>query len=102
MTSRMVARTSIDRGACMPSSTPTAAEDQLRHARSVLEADLRAGEDRRAEDLFAQNPALATDTEAALELIYTEHVIREELGQAPTPEQWCARFPRWRGDLEQL
>ncbi|MDB5352187.1 MAG: repeat-containing protein [Planctomycetota bacterium] len=67
-----------------------------------LESALRAGESLRAEDMIAAHPGLTSDTEAVLELIYSEFVIREELGQDPSPEAWYARFPEWQADLEQM
>jgi WD40 repeat protein len=67
-----------------------------------LERRLRAGEPCRAEDLFAAFPALAADPDAALELIYTEFVVREELGQRPLLAEWPDRFPQWGADLQQL
>src|SRR5947209_12796447 len=81
---------------------PSAAESQLRRARAELESDLRAGHDRRAETLIAAYPAVAADTEAALELVYTEFVVRQQLGQNPDPSSWLDRFPQWRSDLEQM
>ena len=67
-----------------------------------LEAALRAGKDQRTESLFFTYPNVAEDPEAAIELVYTEFVIRQKLGQNPTPEEWYARFPRWKADLEQM
>src|SRR4051812_46655996 len=81
---------------------PSDAESQLRRARAELETDLRAGHDRRAETLIAAYPAVAADTEAALELVYTEFVVRQDLGQNPDPSSWLDRFPQWRADLEQM
>src|SRR6476660_4980031 len=83
-------------------SSSDSSGDRLRQARSQLERAVRAGEAARAEDLLAAFPDLADDTEAVLELAYTEFVVREELGQSPSTADWLARFPRWRVDLEQL
>jgi WD40 repeat protein len=77
-------------------------ESLLRQARAELERRLRAGEPCPAEALLAAHPALAADAEAALELVYAEFALREELGQQPTPEEWFARFPAWRDRLERL
>jgi WD40 repeat protein/serine/threonine protein kinase len=79
-----------------------APEQQLRLAGAELERRLRAGQPCRTEELLAAFPALAADKEAALELIYTEHVLREELGQRLSLAEWSARFPQWRTDLKQL
>jgi serine/threonine-protein kinase len=75
------------------------AEKQLRHACAELDRCLRAGQLCRAERFFAQVPLLASHDDHAVELIYTEFVTREELGQRPTPEEFYARFPRWQRRL---
>jgi eukaryotic-like serine/threonine-protein kinase len=79
-----------------------ALQRQLREACAELERCLRAGQPCAAEDLLAASPALGAHTEAALELIYTEFVLREELGQRPAAAELIGRFPQWRADLEQL
>jgi WD40 repeat protein/serine/threonine protein kinase len=87
----------------MASSTAeTVLERQLREACAELGRRIRAGEDCGAERLFADYPEVACHADSALELIYTEFVIREQLGQQPSPEQWYSRFPAWRQDLEQI
>ena len=86
----------------MSSVHPGLAEGQLRRARAELEAGLRGGADPRAEDLLAAYPAVAADPEAAIELVYTEFVVRQQIGQAPTPADWLARFPQWTTDLQQM
>jgi WD40 repeat protein len=78
------------------------AEGDLRRARAELESSLRGGGDARAEALLDAYPAVATDPEAALELVYTEFVVRQELGQNPTPADWLDRFPQYKTDLEQM
>jgi eukaryotic-like serine/threonine-protein kinase len=88
----------------MPTDVP-ATQDMaalLRRACDELERRLRGGQPCAAEDLFAAFPVLASDAEAAVELIYTEFVAREQLGQRPDPTDWLVRYPRWRDDLEQL
>jgi eukaryotic-like serine/threonine-protein kinase len=82
-----------------PSEVPT---QQLRQACAELEQRLRAGEDCRAEEFLATLPALASDADAVLELLYTEFVVREQLGQEPSVAAWYARFPQWQPDLQQL
>jgi WD40 repeat protein len=86
----------------MSSATPGTVEGQLRRARGELEAGLRAGTGVRAEELLLAYPAVAADPEAAIELVYTEFVVRGELGQSPRPDEWYERFPQWRADLEQM
>ncbi|MBI3762401.1 MAG: serine/threonine protein kinase [Chloroflexi bacterium] len=77
-------------------------EDELRQVCADLERRLCAGEASSAEAVFASRHELKSDADAALEVIYTEFVAREALGQRPTPEEFCARFPQWRDGLEQL
>jgi tetratricopeptide (TPR) repeat protein len=87
----------------MPSSRPTAdLAQQLRQACADLERRVRAAEPCRAEDILASYPDLASDGDAALEVIYTEYVVREQLGQHPIPADWHARFPQWRQQLEEV
>jgi WD40 repeat protein len=78
------------------------ADVQLRSACAELERRLRGGEACTAEELLAASPDLASQTDLALELVYTEFVVREQLGQRPEPTAWYERFPQWRHDLEQL
>jgi hypothetical protein len=52
--------------------------------------------------LLASHCHLASDLDAALEVIYTEFVTREHLGQRPVPAEFCQRFPQFRDGLEQL
>src|SRR5262245_9163630 len=82
--------------------TSSSLQVQLRQACSKLERRLRAGEGCTAEELLAACPALAADTDSALELIYTEFVLRQELGEGPSPAAFLARFPQWHDDLQKL
>ncbi len=92
----------VHENAVMPSANATVVESQLRRARTDLEEGLRAFVDKRTETLLDAYPALAADQEAALELVYTEFVLREQLGQNPDPDDWYRRFPHWKADLEQM
>ncbi|MDB5338145.1 MAG: repeat-containing protein, partial [Planctomycetaceae bacterium] len=76
-------------------------EMRLRQACAELDQGLRAGRDCRAEEFFAAAPELETQADAAIELIYTEFVTRQELGQQPQPADFCQRFPRWKTILEE-
>ncbi|HEV3447485.1 MAG TPA: serine/threonine-protein kinase [Gemmataceae bacterium] len=76
-------------------------ESLLRRACAELDRDLRAGRPCRAEDLLEQHSLLAADTDAAVELIYTEFSTREQLGQQPTEEEYLQRFPKWRQHLKE-
>jgi serine/threonine protein kinase/WD40 repeat protein len=84
-----------------PSREP-GSESLLRRACAELEWRLRGGKPCTAEELLAAFPDLAAETDSALELVYTEFVLREHLGQRPDPADWLARFPQWRHDLEEL
>ena len=74
----------------------------LRRACEELERRLRAGEFPAAEAVLAAHPDVAADPDAALELLYTEFVLGEELGRRPAPEGWYARFPELRDRLERV
>src|SRR5262245_10632019 len=75
-------------------------ECQLRQACAELDRTLRTGGRCRAEQFFAAFPLLGCQEDLAVELIYTEFVAREELGQRPTPEEYYARFGHLRERLE--
>jgi serine/threonine-protein kinase len=62
---------------------------------------LRAGDHCCAEDFFPALPGMDT-ADAALELVYTEFVVRKGLGQRPSSAVWLARFPQWRDRLERM
>jgi serine/threonine protein kinase len=74
----------------------------LQKAIAELEQRLRTGEACRAEDLLAALPDLLSDIDAALELVYTEFVLRMELEQKPTPAEYYQRFPAWEERLRRL
>ena len=74
----------------------------LRQVCAEMERRLCAGENCTAESLLASHSQLASDTDAALEVIYTEFVAREHLGQQPVPAEFCQRFPQFRDELEKL
>jgi serine/threonine protein kinase len=75
---------------------------ELAQACAEVERLLGAGQAASAEEVLAAHPALAGDDDAALEVVYTEFVAREALGQRPSPADFCARFPQWREGLAQL
>src|SRR5262249_21336367 len=59
----------------------------------------RGGERVPAEDYRQKVPALAADREAFLDLVWSEWLLREELGETPTPEEYFRRFPEFEPDL---
>jgi len=75
---------------------------RLRHICAELERRLLAGENYRSEDVFASDPELAINVDAALEVIYTEYVTRDQLGQQPSRDDVLSRFPQYQTPLEQL
>ena len=58
-----------------------------------------AGSRPSVEDLIDGSP-LRNDPEAQLDLIYNEIVLREELGEEPSAEEYVRRYPNLREDLE--
>ncbi len=45
------------------------------------------------EDFFGRDPGLLGDPERALELVYSEILLREELGESPDWDDYARRFP---------
>jgi eukaryotic-like serine/threonine-protein kinase len=74
----------------------------VRRACDELSRKLRAAIACRAEEFLAAEPSLASDSDAALELLYTEFVVREQLGQQPRVQEWLERFPQWQIELTQI
>ena len=77
-------------------------DQQLRITAADLEQRIRAGEQITAQDLLNSHPELVEDDESAVELIYTEFVTLEDVGQAHSPEEFLARYPRWQHRLSRL
>ena len=67
-----------------------------------LEDKIRSGVATSCESIFAKFPQVLSDKEAVLEVIYTEFVLRQELGQEASTKEWVGRFPQWSRDLEEL
>jgi serine/threonine-protein kinase len=53
-----------------------------------------------AEDYLRQQPALAAAPPHALDLIYSEFLLREELGELPAVEEYARRFPAFADELQ--
>lgn len=62
----------------------------------------RRGQRVPAEAYLAEQDALRSDEEAALDLIYGEFVVREQLGDRPRPDEYLGRFPQYAPRLERL
>jgi WD40 repeat protein/Flp pilus assembly protein TadD len=90
----------------LPAETPKANGPTLGPALSRaledLEKRIRLGQRQSCESILAAYPEVATNKDALLELVYTEHVVRQELGDEAPIEEWLDRFPQWRDDLRDL
>src|SRR5207248_3122966 len=82
-----------------------AGELSLPELLAVLLADQRcsweAGERLAAEKYLALSPTLQADLEYTIQLLYGEFLLREELGDSPTLEEYGERFPAYAGRLRQ-
>jgi serine/threonine protein kinase len=61
----------------------------LKHQRAAW----RQGQRVPVETYLAQQPTLHTDTQAVLDLIYNEILLREEIGESPHVDEYLVRFP---------
>jgi serine/threonine protein kinase/WD40 repeat protein len=72
---------------------------------AVLGVDQRqrwqSGERVPAENYLQRFADLQVDAERALELIYGEYLLREEMGEAPPAEEYLQRFPQYAERLEE-
>jgi WD40 repeat protein len=70
---------------------------------AVLRIDQRehwqAGECILAEAYLAGYPAVGAHPESAVDLVYGEFLLREEMGEGPALEEYTARFPRYAAQL---
>jgi WD40 repeat protein len=62
----------------------------------------RAGERVKAEAYFAQHPGLLAEGPAAVQLLYSEMMLRVESGEVPCVEEYLERFPRFSDQLRLL
>ena len=53
------------------------------------------GERTPVEVYLSENPVLRDDTNAVLDLIYHEFVLRQRMGEAPKLDEYLSRFPDW-------
>jgi serine/threonine-protein kinase len=71
---------------------------------AVLSADQwrrwQAGQRVAAEEYLRRCPALADNPDAAVDMIYGEFLIRDELGEAPTQQEFLDRFPQFANRLQ--
>jgi WD40 repeat protein/serine/threonine protein kinase len=85
---------------------PSGGDEPGRPDLSLLRADQRRrwqqGEPMLVEAYLRQHPAIQDDSEAVLDLVYNEWMLREEQGQAPPLEEYQRRFPQLAGPLKDL
>ncbi len=86
-------------------SSPSRADGaSLLRLAALLQAEQRCswlrGHRVTVETWFDRYPTLAADAEAALDVIYAEYALRQELGEAPETEEYLQRFPQFRTALE--
>jgi hypothetical protein len=78
--------------------------DQLQSACDELSSRLRTGDNCSCDTIFEAYPHLAADADCAVALIAHEFLVRRELGQTVSPEDYVVRYPRFeeklRGQLE--
>jgi serine/threonine-protein kinase len=67
----------------------------LKHQRRAW----RRGEQARVETYLAQQPSLRSESDAVLDLIYNEIVLREEAGEVPQLGEYLDRFPQFAAEL---
>src|SRR5262245_54811210 len=73
---------------------------------TLLRHDLRLRWQRgawpRLEDYLECHPTLRADADAVIDLVFTEFILREELGEAPAVEEYLGRFPEYAERLREL
>jgi hypothetical protein len=84
-----------------PEADSNDSQVQFRQACAEMQQCLRTGESCQSETLLSKFPALAADPQLSFELVCSEFLFREELGQSPNPAEWYARFPAWKEALKQ-
>src|SRR5262245_41280457 len=88
-----------DLGAFLAQAGPLAPNQLAAALRLDQRLRWQSGERVPAEDYLRRHPALAG--EAALEVVYGEYLLREELGEAPDPAEYQRRFPEHADRLRQ-
>lgn len=63
--------------------------------RRQIEVRLRGGGQCVAENYLERFPSVANDPELAIDVIYTEFLTREEVGQQPRLDEYRSRFPQY-------
>ena len=81
---------------------PDEASRRFRQACAEMDKHLRAGEPFPTEQWVADDGPLSGEADLAVELIFTEYVTRESLGQTPNPDDYYRRFPPFADRLRRL
>lgn len=74
----------------------------LKQAADSLEKRIELGEPRATESVLNAYPALATNRDSVLELMYLEWVLRCERDELPNVKEYFERFPEFASDFEKL
>ena len=77
-------------------------EAKLRQACAQVASLTARGTLYAAKQVLEQLPDLAANTEAAIEIIYTEYQTLDELGRRPDADQWLSNYPLYRERLKRL
>jgi serine/threonine-protein kinase len=85
----------------LSSAGDLSADDIVALCRVDQRAHWAKGERVLAETYFRLRSTLSTDIEHAVELIYGEYLLREQLGDAPTVQEYQERFPQFAERLRQ-
>jgi WD40 repeat protein len=82
-------------------ATPTVGPDPAAALRLEQHARWRAGDRVPVEVLLGRDAAVPIDAETAIVLIYGEYLLRRDLGEAPTLDEYLDRFPQHARRLRQ-
>lgn len=83
-------------------ATPEDSSLLAERARDDQERRWRLGDKRRCEEYLSEDAGFAVDADSAVYLIYSEFLLREELGEQPRPAEYRDRFPQYGTQLERL
>jgi WD40 repeat protein/serine/threonine protein kinase len=90
------------RSANKPTGTPGPSWPALTLLRADQRERWQRGQRFLVESYLERQPPLANDTEAVLDLIYNEVILRQELGEPLQLEEYQKRFPQLAGQLKDL
>ncbi len=81
---------------------PDVSSLRAERARDDQERRWRLGDKRRCEEYLGEDAGFAADADSAVYLIYSEFLLREELGEQPQPAEYRDRFPQYGAQLDRL